>query len=230
MCAWVAIGIAGGSALVKGITGIVQGNKADKMDANNPFPTRTVDPLYQKNLAQAEQMAQTGTPSQQYNNQSNSINRNQAGGLASLTRTGNNSGGIASIVRASNDANNTLNAQDAMARNRNLMQLLQERRQLAGQRDKNWDWNYQQKYLDNLAKSNALRGSSNYNINGAFNDVAGVGLAGIQAGGIGNGATATGGGDFNYTPYTPQGNQTQLATGNFGYGANFNPNGWGYMK
>jgi len=37
-------------------------------------------------------------------------------------------------------------------------------------------------------------------------------IAGVQAGGLGNGATATGGGDFNYTPYTPKNNQGLLGT------------------
>ena len=132
---------AGVGAVGKGVTGIIQNSKANSIDASNPYPIKSVDPAYQQNLNQAQQMAQTGLPQEQYLNQVNAINRNQAGGLASLTKTGNNAGGIASMVRAGNDANNNLNAQDAMARNRNLLNLLHERTQLANQRDKAWDWN-----------------------------------------------------------------------------------------
>ncbi len=228
--AWVALGIAGGSAIIKGVTGAIQNGKANSIDANNPFPTKSVDPAYQQNVRQAEQMAQTGIPQQQYNNQLQGIDRNQAGGLASLTRTGNNAGGIASIVRTGNDATGNLNAQDAMARNRNLMQLLQERRQLAGQRDKAWDWNYQQKYLGNLAKSNALRGASNYNVNGAFNDLTATGLAELQNGGFGGGTGSDGGGsNFGYGK-----NGAYHAPANSGLPTAGNPdsaiNGWGYMN
>lgn len=177
MCAWVAVGIAGGTALVKGITGAIQTGKANSLDRNNPFPTMPVQNEYNENLRQAQQMSQVGIPQQQYNNQLNSISRNQAGGLSALANSANQSAGIASIVRQGNDATNTLNAQDAMARNRNLLTLLQERSQLAQQKDKAWDWNYQQKYLGNLAKSNALRGAGNANINGAFSDASGLGTA-----------------------------------------------------
>lgn len=172
--AWVAVSIAGGTALVKGATGLIQNSQANGIDKNNQFPTMPVQSEYGQNLRQAEQMSQVGLPQQVYNNQLNNISRNQAGGLATLSQSG-RSGDIASIVRQGNDATNTLNGQDALARNRNLLQLLQERRQLATQKDKAWDWNYQQKYLGNLAKSNALRGAGNSNINGAFNELSGLG-------------------------------------------------------
>ncbi len=186
--AWVAIGvgIAGASAIAKGVTGIVQNNQANKIDESNPYPTAVVQPEYEKNVRQAEQMSQVGTPQAAYNAQSNAINRNQASGLAALSRSANPSAGISATVRAGNDANAALNAQDAMARNRNLLNLLQERRILAGQKDKAWDWNHQQKYLGNLAKANSLRGSANYNIGGAFNDVGGLATAVVGNGGIGN--------------------------------------------
>lgn len=220
---WIGVGIAGGSAIIKGVTGAIQNGKANAIDRNNPFPTKSVDPLYQQNVNIAQQMSQVGLPQEQYQNQANAINRNQAGGLASLTRTGNNAGGIASIVRAGNDANNTLNAQDAMARNRNLLNLLQERRQLANQRDKAWDWNYQQKYLGNLAKSNSIRGAANQNINGAFNELGGTGIAMLGGGGSGG----TGVGNFGYGK-----NGGYQAPANSGLATMGNPdngviNGWG---
>lgn len=170
-------GLAGVSAIGKGLSSLFQGKAADKIDKNNPYPTQLVQPEYFQNVSLAQQQAQVGTPQEQYQNQLNAINRNQAGGVQALSRSQNPAGSIASIVRAGNDASNTLNAQDAIARNRNLLNLMQQRQTLAQQKQGAWDWNSRQKYLGLLAKSQALRGASMQNLNGAFNDVAGVGSA-----------------------------------------------------
>lgn len=172
---WVAAAIAGGGALLKLGTGAIQSGQANSIDKNNPFPHQTVQPEFQQNVNQANQMAQTGTPTAQYNQQKNAIQQNQAGGLLTLSRSANPGAAVAGVVRAGDNATGALNAQDAIARNRNMLNLLQQRQILASQKDKAWDWNSKQKYLGLLAKSNALRGASNQNINGAFNDVTGVG-------------------------------------------------------
>lgn len=181
---WIATGIAGGTALIKGVSGIVQNNKASKLEKNNPFPTYTVDPAYQQNVNQAQNMSQTGIPQTAFNNQLNSINQNQASALNAFN--GNNGRtSLASIVRQGDNATGNLNAQDAVQRNQNMLNLLRQRTALAQQRDKAWDWNSQQKYLGNLAKSQALRGSANANINGAINDVGSLGSTIAANGGFG---------------------------------------------
>lgn len=179
---WVALGVAGGTAAVKLATGAIQNSKANSIDNNNQFPNQAVDPIYQQNVNQATQMAQEGMPAQQHNNSLNLINRNQGSGLQALQRSANPGANLVSLVRAGNDATNGLNAQDAAMRNQNLLKLLQERQILAQQKDKAWDWNYQQKYLGNLAKANALRGSSNANINSGLNELGGTGLTGAKLG------------------------------------------------
>ena len=143
---WIAAGIAGGSAIIKGVEGISQNSKANAIEKSNPYPMMGVDQGYQQNVNQAQQMAQQGMPAQQYNNQLNSINQNQSGALQTLSRSSNPGANLASIVRQGDQATGNLNAQDAIQRNRNLLTLLQERQTLAGQKDKAWDWNYQQKY------------------------------------------------------------------------------------
>lgn len=115
-------------------------------------------------------MSQVGLPQQQYNNQLNNINQNQSAGISALNNSANPGANIASVVRAGDNATGALNAQDAVARNNNMLQLLKQRQVLAQQKDKAWDWNYQQKYLGNLAKSQALQGAGNANLNGALND------------------------------------------------------------
>lgn len=197
---WIALGVAGGSALLKVGEGAIQNSKANSIDSKNPYPTESVQGEYQQNVNQAQQMAQQGIAAPAYNNQLNSISRNQAGGLASLSNSANPGGNIASIVRAGDDATSKLNAQDAVARNNNMLNLLKERTALAQQKDKAWDWNYQQKYLSNLAKSNALRGSGNSNINSGLNEVGSTAMSGAKLGAFGS----NGGG----------------GVGNFGYGNN----------
>ena len=210
---FVAAGIAGGVGLLKLGTGIVQNNKAASIEKNNPYPTYSVDPSYQQNVNTAQNMAQTGIPQTSYNNQLNGINQNQAGAVNAFNNsTGNSS--LASIVRQGDAAVGNLNTQDAMARNRNMLNLLRERQTLAQQREKAWDWNSQQKYLGSLARSQALRGSGNANINGALNDFAG-GATTIAAGGgfdgdggrsanpNGVGATVQGGSYIAPAPYIP---------------------------
>lgn len=137
-------------------------------------------------------MAQQGMPAQQYNNQLSSISRNQAGGLSAVGNSANPGANIASIVRQGNDATGTLNAQDAVMKNQNILRLLQERQTLAQQKDKAWDWNYQQKYLGNLAKSNALRGAGNADVNSGTNELESTALTGAKLGAGGDNGDITG--------------------------------------
>lgn len=179
---WIAVGIAGGSALLKFGEGVAQNSKANKIDKNNPYPSYTIPQEYQQNVNQAQQMSQQGIPAQAYNNQLSQIGQNQAGAVSALGKSANPGAGLASIVRQGDQATGNLNAQDALQRNRNMLTLLQERQTLAQQKDKQWDWNYQQKYLGNLAKSQALRTSGNSNISGALSDVSGTATTAMKLG------------------------------------------------
>lgn len=174
---WVAAGIASAELTYKAYKTISQNRQASKIEKANQFPTETVQPEYQQNVNQAQQMSQVGLPQQQYNNTLNSIQQNQTGALGALSRSANPAAGLASVVRQGDAATGNLNAQDAVARNRNLLNLLQQRQILAGQKDKAWDWNYKQKYLSNLAKSQALRGAANANEQSAVNDASSVGTS-----------------------------------------------------
>lgn len=169
--------IAGGiGVLGKLWSGFSQKNQANKIAKNNPRGVQTVQSEYQQNVNDAELMAKNGMPSQQYNNALNNIGRNQAGGLRLASRKGGTSG-IASILRAGNDATANLDVQDSIQKNRNMLNLLQERRVLGGQKQAAWNWNTRDKYLENLAKEQALRGAGNQNLAGAFNDATQMGVA-----------------------------------------------------
>lgn len=203
---WIAVGVVGATALYKVGSGIVKNNKARAIEKANPYPSYEIPQEYQDNVRQAQQMAQQGIPAQAYNNQVSSINRNQAGATEALGRSANPGAGLASVVRAGNDATGDLNAQDAIQRNRNLLTLLQERQVLAQQKEKEWSWDHQQKYLGNLAKSQALRGAANSDINSGFSEIGSLGTT-VAGGGVTGGSTGGSGGFMSkgYADSTPVG-------------------------
>lgn len=139
---------------------VKQNSAAKKIEEANKRPVETVDPNYQKNVNTAEQMAQQGIPQASYNNQVNAINQNQAGAINAVSNSANPGANIASIVRQGNAATGNLNAQDAIQRNKNTLALIQQRGILAGANRDVWNYNYADKYSENLAKSQALRGAA----------------------------------------------------------------------
>ena len=214
------IGI-GTGALIKGVTGAIQNGKASAIEKNNIRPTQYVDPAYQQNVNTAQNMAQQGIPQADYNNQANSINQNQGSAIASLNNSANPGANLASIVRAGDSATSNLNANDAIARNKNTLLLMQQRGLLAGAKQNAFDYNYKDKYSEQLAKSQALRGAGMQNEAGAANALIGAGTAVAGNGGFDGLSSAGNSGASNWgnsNGYRPQGYQVP-ATGNFGYGA-----------
>lgn len=187
----------GAGALYKGITGAIQNHQASQIEKNNIRPTQYVDPAYQQNVNTATQMAQEGIPQASYNNQVNSINQNQAGAIAS--NSSNPQANLASVVRAGDNASANLNAQDAIARNKNTLLLMQQRGILAGANQNAWNYNYADKYSEQLAKSQALRGAGMQNQAGAANALIGAGtaLAGNKMGMPSGSTSSVSGGNVN---------------------------------
>lgn len=169
--------LVGAGALYKGITGAVQTGKANAIDRQNPRPNEPVDPIYQENVNTAEQLSRQGLPQEVINNQTNAIDQNQAAAVGALSNSGNPGSNLASIVRQGNAAKGNLNAEDAAARNRNTLMLIKQRGILAGAKQNAWNYNYADKYSEQLAKSEALRGAGMQNEAGAANSLIGAGTA-----------------------------------------------------
>jgi len=170
------IGI-GAATLGQAAVGISQNSKASAIEKSNIRPTQYVDPIYQQNVNTANQMAQDGIAQPAYNNQLNNIQQNQAGAISGLNNSANPGAGLASIVRQGNNATNNLNAEDAMARNRNTLLALQQKGILAGANQNAFNYNYADKYSENLAKSQALRGAGTQNLGGAFKTLSSAGTS-----------------------------------------------------
>lgn len=177
--------IAGGS-LAYGIgKGISQNKQASNIEKNNVRPTYQIPKEYQDNVNMARQMAQIGLPQEQYNNQVNNINRNQAGGFQTLSRSANPGAGVASVVRAGNDATNNLNAQDAAARQNNQRFFIGQNGVLGQQGLAKQQYDKFDKYTEQFNKAAALRGAANQNIQNGINGAASaaMGLATLENGG-----------------------------------------------
>jgi len=218
---------------------IKQGSEASAINKNNPRPTYQIPDEYKQNYLMAQHMAQTGIPTQQYNNQLNNINRNQAGAVGALGASANPAGGLASIVRAGDDATNKLNGQDATARQGNERYAIGQNGILGQQELAAQQYNKFDKYSENYNKAAALQGASNANLQNGINGAAGVasglamnpqftGYPKAQQG------VAQGDGSQTYGPYSggygfgnpaSQGTQVNGGTINGGKGMYYNPFG-----
>lgn len=170
------IALAGIGALAKGISGIGQGIKANRIDRNNIRPVQEVQSEYYKNVADAEQAARMGMPVAQYQQSLQNQQRNLTGGLRTLTRSANPSAGLASLLRASNDATLSLDVNNALQKRQNERFLAGQRGILAGRKDAAFDWNKKSKYLADFSRAQALRGAGAQNLMGALGDVQQIGM------------------------------------------------------
>lgn len=158
-----------------GLLGIGKGNRAAK---NNKRPVEKVNPLFQKNVALAENAARVGMPQQQYNNRLNLIQRGLSGALSRFGRNGGSTGSLASIVRGGNDATADLVADDSRDRQQNQRFAFGQRAQLANEQNRVWDYNHKQKYEENAASIAQQIGAGKQNAFGALNDMTQLGMLG----------------------------------------------------
>lgn len=186
--------LAAAPAVIQGISGLFGIARGKKMARNNPFPNQAVNQNLIQNAAMADNMARVGTPSQQYNNQLQDIQKNQTGGVRILSRSSNPIAGVSGLVRASNEAIGGLNARDAMDRVNNQRLAMQQRGILAGEENRVWDWNKKTRYLQNAQAAAETIGAGRQNLFGGLQSLSQVGQLAMMGedGGMGGGQS-----DFN---------------------------------
>lgn len=156
------------SGLLGAGVGLFQRRQAKKILRDNPYPTYNIPQEVFENQRIARENAGSGMPSEQYNQAMRNINRQQANALfSSSTRRGGLSL-IPRIQQSSNDALLNLDAKNAEMRLQNQRTLYNINNQVAGYRDKAWDWNTREKYDRNYNYGMALKGAANQNIIGGF--------------------------------------------------------------
>jgi hypothetical protein len=178
-----ALGIAAGAGLLKSGLGFLQQAKGKKMLKNAKDPGYVIPEGFSKNLAQSEQMARTGLPSQEYNLASTNIQRGTQAGLRQLGRMANPFAGIAGLARSQSDSFSRLDASNSAARRQNILQAMGARREMAGQQLAQQQYQ-QNRYFDKVNDANARIGAGTQNIFGGLSD---IGTAGIMSGMGGSG-------------------------------------------
>ena len=173
-------------SLVKGVQGIFQGVKGNKLAKRNVRPTYDIPQEFSQNLAIAENMGRVGLPQQQYNQAQQNFQRNQSGALRQFGRMG-NPRGLAGIVRAGNDASLGLDVADANARLQNQRSAMGFRNQMGQQELAKQQWDKFSKYQENAEAASALMGAGRQNTMGALSELSQVGQMAMATGGFGKG-------------------------------------------
>jgi hypothetical protein len=167
---WVAAGVAGAGVIGNLFSGGAQKKRGRRMlaDAQKLDPGYQIPKEFEQNLAESENMARIGMPSQEYNLASTNIQRGTQAGLRQLGRMSNPFAGIAGLQRGQTDAFSRLDAQNANVRRQNILQAMGARRDLAGQK-LNAQQYQQQKYFDAVNQANAMIGAGMQTQSGALN-------------------------------------------------------------
>jgi hypothetical protein len=180
----IAAGIAAIPSIVKGVQGIFQGAKGNKLAKQNIRPTYEIPKEFQQNLAIAENMGRVGLPQQQYNQAQQNFQRNQAGALRQFGRMG-NPRGLAGIVRAGNDATLGLDVADANARMSNQRNAMGYRSQLGQQQLAKQQWDKFQNYGEKADAAAALQGAGRQNVMGGLSELSQIGQMAMMGGTFG---------------------------------------------
>ena len=191
------LGLAAGAGLLKAGLGFLQQAKGKKMLKKAKDPGYIIPEGFSKNLGQAEQLARTGMPSQEYNLASTNIQRGTQAGLRQLSRMSNPFAGIAGLARGQSDSFARLDAQNAAARRQNILQAMGARREMAGQQLAQQQY-AQNRYFDKVNEAQARIGAGTQNIFGGLSD---IGTAGIMSGMGGTTPSVT---QESATPYDTQ--------------------------
>jgi len=164
--------IAGG--LISGITGLSQKRKAKKLlkEAGDQ-PIYNIPQEILRNQKMAEQAANEGMPSQQYNNAMKNIQRTQNNLLAGTTDRRSALMALPKLQQQANDAAGNLDAQDANMRLQNQRTLYNIGNTTAQYRDKAFQTNQMQPWERKYNYAQQLMGAGNQNFTSGLEKLAG---------------------------------------------------------
>lgn len=195
---WGAAASAAGG-LIKGAIGLIQRGQANRWLKRNPEQDEVMPAEIKQNQELARIRANTGLPSEQYNNAMKNIQRQQ---LMALRAAGQRGGGAAlsilgGINEQGNDAVGNVDAQDAQMRVNNEGQLINVNNQVAGWKSRLFDQNVRQRWLRQFQQKTQELGAGNANaVAGADSLIAAGGEYGAS-GGFGKQSPSGSGGFYN---------------------------------
>lgn len=176
---------AGVGGAIKLGTGLIQRGSANRWLKNSQQPIESMPTEITRNQELATLRANTGMPSEQYNNAMKNIQRQQ---LLALRRAGEMGGGkglaiLGGINEQGNDAVGNLDARDAQMRVNNEGQLIGVNNQVAGWKSRLFDQNIRQKWLRTYQQKMGELGAGNQNLVGGLDKMAAGGLSMFGGGG-----------------------------------------------
>ena len=169
----IAQGIGGVVSLFTGASQKRKGREMLKQIGDSP--TESVPDEIVQNQKLATLRANTGLPSQQYNQAMKNIQRQQ---MMALNKANDRRGGLLTIAgnqQAANDALGKLDVADAVARINNEKTLMSVNNTLGGWKDKVWKNNVLDKWNRKYQYAQSLVGSGNMNFTGGLDRIAGAG-------------------------------------------------------
>lgn len=162
--------ISGGTNLLgglfKGIVGLGQKRKGNKLLNSLQYPTEQLPDELRQNQIAAQQDAATGLPSQQYANAMKNIQRQQLFAIRGAHDRRGGIGAVSGIQQQSNDASLNLDALDASKFQANRMNLQNVNNQVAGWKSRLFNMNVRDKYLQDRSYGMDLLGAGNQNFAG----------------------------------------------------------------
>lgn len=160
------------SGLIGGITGLIQRHKAKKALAGLQYPTETIPQEVLQNQQLATLRANTGLPSEQYNQAMQNVARQQNAAIRGATDRRSGLLTIAQNQQQGNDAVLNLDVANAKARLGNEKTLMGVNNTVGAYRQKAWDWNVRQKYTRDYSYAQGLLGAGNQNFIGGLDKAA----------------------------------------------------------
>lgn len=191
---WVAAGAAVVGAGVSIYKGVKQKQQAKDLMHDNPRPSEAIPQEELQNKQIAQNMALEGLPSEQYEQAKKNIQRQQAAAIAQAQDRRSGVAAIGSIQQGTNDAYGGLDAANAAARRQNQLGLINVNNQVAGYRDKMFDWNQRQKYIENQNYAMGLLGAGNQNMYAGADKLLGGLFQAYGSGAFGGGGGSSFGG------------------------------------
>ena len=195
--------------LAKTAFGAFQAFKGAKIAGEAERPEYEIPEEFMQNLNQAQQIALEGMPAAQKQQFFQQMQRATAAGMSNLQSGRSGLTGVAGVVQQQKDAALGLASADAQERNRNQQGVMGARMALAGQKEKAFDFNEYQPYMEQKQAGQGLIGSGIQNIFGGLDQAA---LPFLGSNGSG------GGGGFNpNTATSDAGNGQQINQADYDY-------------
>lgn len=204
---------AAGGILSTGI-GLLQRASANKWLKNNQQPIEAMPNEIKQNQQLAQIRANTGLPSEQYNNAMKNIQRQQLMTLRSAQMMGGGRalGILGGINEQGNNAVGDLDAADAQARLTNEGQLMNVNNNVASWKSNLFDKNIRQKWMREWQQKMGELGSGNQNLTSGIDSLAAAGIGFAGEGGFGSGRNS--GGYTGSGAATSTGRTSPMITGN----------------